>query len=194
MWCTSSISASLTSNAGIICMCAAWAPAHRYRSVLTRQFEMRALATAFSWFPGKMVEKANGRATRAVPGLAGTINSRSGSIFLASPRCRAPTTMTSGQRLSVNIASGAGACGQLPSSLFECHREREARETQFGLHSMSTDPSVNAALYLSRSGGRKLGSALLVSCKAWGAVMPQRWAFSRPLSLGGGCHWSLCTQ
>lgn len=129
---------------------------------------MRALATAFSWFPGKMVEKANGRATRAVPGLAGTINSRSGSIFLASPRCRAPTTMTSGQRLSVNIASGAGACGQLPSSLFECHREREARETQFGLHSMSTDPSVNAALYLSRSGGRKLGSALLVSCKAWG--------------------------
>lgn len=53
---------------------------------------MRALATAFSWFPGKWEKKQLRRATRAVPGLA--INSRSGPIFLQAPAIT-PTTMTS---------------------------------------------------------------------------------------------------
>lgn len=47
------------------------------------------------------------RATRATAGLARTINSRSGSSFLVSPRLPVPTDMTSGQRLPVNFASDA---------------------------------------------------------------------------------------
>lgn len=59
---------------------------------------------------------------------------------------------------------------------------------------MSTDPSVNAALYHSRSGGRKLGSALLESCKAWGAVMPSDdglLASLVPLATADSCKHSM---
>lgn len=136
---------------------------------------MRVLAAAFSWFPGKWKKKQVRRAARAAPGLARTINSRSGPVSSQT----LPATMTSGQRLSVRFAASA-------MHMWNCRHQRSVaiekekpKKPNSDFHSMSPDPSVNAALYHSRSGGRKPGSALLVSCRAWGAVMPQRRAQRR---------------